>query len=115
MEAILQEALVYVIGGLPIALNVVLTVQAAKVFGFVGGNKSRLDAPQFAVISGLFFGLGGLAAALFPAQAVIIDTVNRFVVGSLSAGLLYEYILKTVGGAAWTAILGALGSLTSEE
>ncbi len=109
MEDAIQNALVYVIGGVPIAVNVVLTVQALKVFDYVGEN-ARVTAPQAAVVSGLFFGLGGLAMTVWPETAAYIVPLNTFIVGALSAGLLYEYILKGVGGSVWAGIQSELGN-----
>jgi len=110
MEEAIQNALVYVIGGVPIAVNVVLTVQSLKVFKYVGGNNGRMTAPQAAILSGLFYGLSGLAMTVWPDTARYIVPLNIFVVGSLSAGLLYEYILKTVGGSVWAGIRTAINN-----
>lgn len=109
MEEAIQNALVYVIGGVPIAVNVVLTVQALKVFKYVG-EEGRVTAPQAAILSGLFFGLSGLAMTVWPDVSAYVVPLNIFVVGSLSSGLLYEYILKGVGGSVWSGIRAALGN-----
>lgn len=108
MEEAIQNALVYVIGGVPIAVNVVLTVQALKVFGYVGKDK-RATAPQAAILSSLFFGLSGLVMTIWPDTAEYVVPLNIFVVGSLSSGLLYQYILKGVGGSVWEGIQTAIG------
>lgn len=89
----LDEALNLAIAGIPVAVNVFLSVQGLKIFGVVNGN-----AGQWAIISGFFFGLGALAASLFPDVAQYIYTVNVYIVGSLSAGLFYEYLAKPVLG-----------------
>ena len=109
MEEAIQNALVYVIGGVPIAVNVVLTVQALKVFNYVG-PENRVTTQQAAILSGLFFGLSGFVITIWPDTAQYIVPLNVMVVGSLSAGLLYEYILKTVGGSIWAGIRTALNN-----
>ena len=115
MEEAINAALVYMIGQLPVAFSVLLTVQALKVFDFVGPDKQRVSTPQAAILSGLFFGLGALASSLFPDSADVITQVNTYVVGSLSAGLLYKYILKTLGGAVWAATQALVGNLANGE
>lgn len=89
----MEDALNLAIAGIPVAVNVFLSVQGLKVFGVVNGN-----AGQWALVAGLFFGLGALASALFPDVAGYIALVNQYVVGSLSAGLFYEYLAKPVLG-----------------
>lgn len=89
----MEEALQLAIAGIPIAVNVFLSVQGLKVFGVERGTPG-----QWAIVFGFFFGLGALAASLFPDVAQYIYTVNVYIVGSLSAGLFYEYLAKPVLG-----------------
>lgn len=84
----MDEALNLLIGGLPLALGVLLGVQGLKVYGFVNGDS----AARSAIIIGLILGVGWLASALFPEAAPYIDLVYTAFVGSMVAGLFYEYI-----------------------
>ena len=88
-----EGVLTYLVGQIPVALNVMLTVQGFKVFGI---TSERLTPGRVALGAGLFFGLGGLASALYPEHAETIAIVNTYFVGSMSAGLFYRYLVAPV-------------------
>jgi len=85
-----EEVLVLLLGGIPIAVNVLLGVQGLKVFKFVDSES----APKAAVAIAAVFGLGWLASELFPVVAPYIVKVNQMFLGVMTAGLFYNYIAK---------------------
>jgi hypothetical protein len=93
MEEALQEALQLVIGGVPIALGVFLTVQGLKVYGIVSETS---QVGKAAIASGLFFGVLSAVAQAFPVAAPYIEIAFVTYVGSMIAGLFYEYIAAPI-------------------
>ena len=89
------------IDGLWIGLGVFLVVQGAKICGFVT-ESSKITPVQLALGSALFFGLGWLAIEFAGVSAwsaeVIVGLIYRWFVGSVSAGLVYQIILKPLAG-----------------
>ena len=87
------------IDGLWIGLGVFLIVQAAKVCGLVK-EDSQINPPRLALLSGLFFGLGWLTIEFSGTPewsiSVVISLLYRWIVGSLSAGLFYQIVLKPI-------------------
>ena len=76
------------VGGIPIAVLVALSVQAFKVFGFVGGE----DAPRAAILVALIFGAGGVAGEIFPEIQPYLVMAMTYFAGAMIAGLGYEYL-----------------------
>ena len=91
----MEEALLLLVGAVPVAVSVLLGVQGLKVFGFVDGDR----APRAAVILALIFGLGALGVSLFPDVANYIELGFTYFNGAMVAGLFYEYIGAPVLGA----------------
>lgn len=77
------------LGAVPVAALVGLTVQAVKVFRFAAGE----DLPKVAIGAGLVYGALSLGSALFPVAAPYIVLVVESLAGALVAGLGYEYVL----------------------
>jgi len=84
----MDDALILLVGGLPIALGVLLGVQGLKVYGLVSGDT----AARAAIIIGFILGVAWLASGLLPAAKPYIDMGYTAFVGSMAAGLFYEYI-----------------------
>lgn len=83
-----MNAFELLIGGLPVAALVLLTVQALKVFGFVSGET----APRAAILTALVFGAASAVARLVPTAAEYIVLFAEVFAGALVAGLGYEYV-----------------------
>ena len=53
-------------------------------------------APKAAIVAGAFFGLGWLATYLFSGAdltvAYVVDGLNRYVIGVLEAGIVYQTV-----------------------
>jgi len=86
----MDDILILLLGGIPIAVNVLLGVQGLKVFGFANGET----APKAAIVIAAFFGVSWLAGEVFPVVAPYIVLVNEMFLGVMTAGLFYEYIAK---------------------
>ena len=84
----MEDFLVLLVGGVPIALGVLLGVQGLKVFGFVDGDS----APKAAIAIAAVLGFLALAGALFPVILPYITIVYLHYIGAMSAGLFYNYI-----------------------
>lgn len=83
---------VILIAGYHIAVGVLLTVQGLKVFGFVDGD----NAARAAVVSGFAFGGLSLVSQLVPDAEPYVNAIFSVYLGSLGAGLFYEYIAAPV-------------------
>jgi hypothetical protein len=88
----MEDIMVLLISGVPIAVAVFLVVQGLKVFGFVDGGS----APKAAIGAGAFFGLSWMAGELFPVAKPFIEIGYVTILGSLTAGLFYEYIAAPI-------------------
>lgn len=80
------------LGAVPVAVLVGLTVQAVKVFGFATSE----NLPRVAIGAGLVFGVFSAASTLVPAAASYISLGAEALAGALIAGLGYEYFLAPV-------------------
>ena len=89
------EALLIVLGVLPIILLVWLLVEAFKTYGLIN-EESWLTAPKAGLSFGVLLGLIALSTELFPAAAVYIILATRYVFGGIFAGLFYELIGESV-------------------
>lgn len=84
----MDEFLVLLVGGVPIALGVLLGVQGLKVFGFVDGES----APKAAIAIAAVLGVLALAGAVFSIILPYVEIVYLHYIGVMSAGLFYNYI-----------------------
>lgn len=84
----MDEFLVLLVAGVPIALGVLLGVQGLKVFGFVDGETAPKAAIALAAILGVF----ALAGSIFPVVLSYVEIVYLHYIGVMTAGLFYNYI-----------------------
>ena len=84
----MDEFLVLLVGGVPIALGVLLGVQGLKVFKFVDGESAPKAAIAIAAVLGVF----SLAGEMFPIILPYAEKVYIHYIGVMSGGLFYSYL-----------------------
>jgi len=84
----MDEVLVLLIAGVPIAVAVFLGVQGLKVYGLVDSNS----APKAAIWIAALFGIAALIGEFYPPALPVVEGVFTTFLGVMTAGLFYEYI-----------------------